>query len=141
MGLRGALRKFYRNSLGRSLEGLQAVRALEGIHRGLGGRKAFPGPGPQAVTGFLFWPPASGQGPHPREAQSLALCPWKGGPWVVAGVGGGAERSGGARGTLCAEKAGPWHPGARTAAAVCQPPCGAQPGACRPLHLPDRPLF
>lgn len=88
MGLREALRKFYRNSLGRSLEGLQAVRALEGIHRGLGGRKAFPGAWPACCNRIPVLASASGQGPHPREAQSLALCPWKGGPWVVAGVGG-----------------------------------------------------
>ena len=86
------------------------MRALEGIHRGLGGRKAFPGPGPQAVTGFLFWPPTSGQGPHPREAQSLALCPWKGGPWVVAGVGGALRGQEGRGGPSVLRRQGPGTP-------------------------------
>lgn len=63
----------------------------------------------------------SGKGPHPREAQGLALCPWEAGSGSWKGAVRGQEGSGGTE-ALCAEEAGPWHLAPHTAASVCQPP-------------------
>lgn len=98
-----------------------------------------PGAWPAGCNRIPALASASGQGPHPREAQRLALCPRKGGPWVVEV---GAERSGGAQGApLCWEgrALAPRRPHScwRLSASLR----GTAGGPRRPLHLPDRPLF
>ena len=120
----GALREFHREQPGEVPRGAAGCGGSGRNPQEAGRERNLPGVWPAGYNRTPALSSPSGQGPHPREAQGLALCPWKAGSWVMEG----AERSGGVwggvQGALCAEKAGPWHPGAAQLPASVSLPAG-----------------